>query len=70
VLFRCWKRSSGRWLSHIGHSEPRGTRRVVAAEEVMSRIIRSTVAVVIGLSLRLALLIAVVVIARGERQRI
>jgi hypothetical protein len=36
----------------------------------MFRILRATAAILIGLSLRLALLIAVIVIARGERQRI
>jgi hypothetical protein len=36
----------------------------------MSRIVRGTAAILIGLSLRLALLIAMIVIARGERQRL
>jgi hypothetical protein len=36
----------------------------------MSRILRATAAVLIGLSLRLALLIALIAIARGERQRV
>ena len=36
----------------------------------MSRILRATLALVIGLSVRLALLIAVIAIARGERQRV
>jgi hypothetical protein len=36
----------------------------------MSRFVRATAAVVIGLSLRLALLIAMIALARGERQRV
>jgi hypothetical protein len=36
----------------------------------MSRILRGTAALLIGLSLRLALLIAVIVIARNDRRRV